>query len=454
MTVTAFGQANQLLRDGKLEEAVVAYRLAIEHNPNSYLSYQNLGETLGKLGRLDEAVEMYRWAVQFKPDAAWLHWELSQALQQVGRVEEAQERHQQALKIDPKLCQLSLTGVYSLDTANGSLLNSPAPSGTASDLLKQSQEKIRQFHNKHLGERCVIIGNGPSLNEMDLSFLKHEICFGTNKIYLGFERWEFSPTYYVAVNPFVIEQSVDEIGKMSCPKFIGNRGISYFDPTDDIIFIKTFPSPGESFSKRPDVGSNEGCTVTYVAMQLAYYMGFNEVILIGVDHHFVTQGTPHKAIVSEGDDLNHFDTNYFGKGVEWQLPDLENSEKSYRVAKKVFEESGRKIIDATVNGRCQVFPKQDYGLIFKEELDKQTGNSISEDNFKNNQKSASFAPVKTDYPSVKSTSCNNKSQKKTYDCVRETDLLKILHETQELLQEYYFKYDKLKNQKGVYTPSV
>ncbi|MEI2418989.1 6-hydroxymethylpterin diphosphokinase MptE-like protein, partial [Arthrospira platensis SPKY2] len=239
---------------------------------------------------------------------------------------------------------------------------------TVTAILGRSQERIRQFHNKHLGQRCVIIGNGPSLNEMDLSFLKDEICFGTNKIYLGFERWQFSPTYYVAVNPYVVEQSVNEIRKISCPKFIGNRGIPYFDSGDDMIFIKTFPAPKESFSKRPDLGLNEGCTVTYVAMQLAYYMGFSEVILIGVDHHFVTQGTPHKAIVSDGDDLNHFDPNYFAKGLTWQLPDLANSEKSYRVAKKVFEDSGRKIIDATVNGQCQVFPKEDYRFIFKNYL--------------------------------------------------------------------------------------
>jgi glycosyltransferase involved in cell wall biosynthesis len=82
----------------------------------------------------------------------------------------------------------------------------------------------------------------------------------------------------------------------------------------------------------------------------------------------VTQGTPHKTVVSDGDDPNHFDSSYFGKGLKWQLPDLEGSEKSYRIAKQVFEESGRKIIDATVNGSCQVFPKQDYKLIFKESL--------------------------------------------------------------------------------------
>jgi hypothetical protein len=253
-----------------------------------------------------------------------------------------------------------------LSVESPSAVKTELDQGSISDMLQRSQEKIRQFHNKHLGQRCVIIGNGPSLNEMDLSFLRHEICFGMNKIYLGFERWNFSPTYYVAVNEFVIEQSVDGIRKMSCPKFIGNRGISSFNPTDDIIFMKTFPPPGEAFSKRPDMGLEEGATVTYVAMQLAYYMGFSEVVLIGVDHHFVTQGTPHKTVVSDGDDPNHFDSSYFGKGLKWQLPDLEGSEKSYRVAKQVFEESGRRIIDATVNGRCQVFPKENYRLVFSE----------------------------------------------------------------------------------------
>ncbi len=102
MTVTAFQQANQLLREGKLEVAVVVYRQAIEQNPQFYGAYQNLGETLGKLGHWEEAVEAYRRAVQLKPGAAWSNWGLSQALQQVGRLEEAQKVGDLAIEIDPK----------------------------------------------------------------------------------------------------------------------------------------------------------------------------------------------------------------------------------------------------------------------------------------------------------------------------------------------------------------
>jgi Glycosyl transferase family 2/Tetratricopeptide repeat len=105
MTVTVFQQANQLLREGKLEAAVIVYRQAIEQNPNSYLSYQNLGETLGKLGRWEEAVEMYGKAIELKPSAGWLHLNLSWALQQVGRLDEAQQTAEKAAKMEPKLAR-------------------------------------------------------------------------------------------------------------------------------------------------------------------------------------------------------------------------------------------------------------------------------------------------------------------------------------------------------------
>jgi hypothetical protein len=52
------------------------------------------------------------------------------------------------------------------------------------EFLNISNQRLLAFKDKHKGERCIIIGNGQSLNQMDLSFLKHEICFGTNKFFL------------------------------------------------------------------------------------------------------------------------------------------------------------------------------------------------------------------------------------------------------------------------------
>ena len=214
------------------------------------------------------------------------------------------------------------------------------------------------FRNKHLGERCVIIGNGPSLNKMDLSFLKDEITFGLNKIYLLRDKWDFEPTYFVSVNPLVIEQNIDDILKIPAPKFISHNGLPYVDNPDDVIFLQSVGEP--HFSSDVRNGLWEGYTVTYVAMQLAYFMGFKEVMLIGVDHYFKSAGPANAEVTSEGSDENHFHPDYFGKCVRWHLPDLDNSEVAYQLAKNAFEQDGRQIIDATLDGHLKVFEKANY----------------------------------------------------------------------------------------------
>lgn len=246
--------------------------------------------------------------------------------------------------------------------------------GQATDIqgaLRFSRERLGAFQNIHAGRRCVIIGNGPSLNKMDLSFLEHEICFGMNKIFLLFDKWKFRPTYYASVNPLVIEQSADEILKLPCPKFLSRNGFRFFDDPGDMNFINTHTR--WEFSLDPRNGLHEGWTVTFFALQLAYYMGFSEVVLIGVDHYFVTPGDPNKEVVSQGDDPNHFHPDYFGKGKNWNLPDLERSEQSYRMAKAAFEAAGRRIIDATFEGKLTVFPKADYRNLFYNTLSSSCG---------------------------------------------------------------------------------
>jgi hypothetical protein len=93
-------------------------------------------------------------------------------------------------------------------------------------------------------------------------------------------------------------------------------------------------------------------------------MGFDEVILIGVDHNFADKGTPNKTEVrtQERDD-NHFHPDYFPKGARWQLPDLVRSELAYALARQAFEQDGRRILDATADGKCPVFEKAHFASL-------------------------------------------------------------------------------------------
>ncbi|MCG7647564.1 DUF115 domain-containing protein [Alteromonas sp. Cnat3-28] len=219
------------------------------------------------------------------------------------------------------------------------------------------------YYNRHVGKRCVLVCNGPSLNKMDLGFLKHEIVIGLNKIYLGLRRFGFYPRYYVAVNKKVIEQSANEIADLASVKFISDRGkhLIVDDPLTNIIRTKDY---ARDFSFDIGDGVQEGYTVTYAALQIAFYLGFSKVVIIGMDHRFSYEGKPNEEKLHVGDDMNHFTTGYF-KGHKWDNPDLVNSERYYKIAKTVFEQNGREIIDATVDGACPIFKKMNYEQLFK-----------------------------------------------------------------------------------------
>ncbi len=228
---------------------------------------------------------------------------------------------------------------------------------------RESMRKMQEFENKFKDERCFIIGNGPSLRNTDLTKLKKEYTFGMNRIYLAFPEMGFFTSFFVSINDLVIEQTAVDIQQLKMPKFVSWRSHRWLQPSQDLYFLyTTYTEPG--FSKKATGRLWEGATVTFIALQLAYYFGFKEVILIGVDHSFTTKGKPNETVTSQGDDPNHFNSAYFGKGFRWQLPDLETSEMAYRMAKAAFEQDGRKVLDATVGGKLTVFPKVDYDRLF------------------------------------------------------------------------------------------
>ncbi|UCD43598.1 MAG: hypothetical protein JSV69_02065 [Chloroflexota bacterium] len=194
-----------------------------------------------------------------------------------------------------------------------------------------------------------------------------------NRIYLLFPELGFTTTYYLSVNDLVIEQCVEDILSLRIPRFLSWRSRDFIKtaladgrdlPVDPPLSFLHTTYTGPKFAHDASQRLWEGATVTYVAMQLAFHMGFKQVILIGVDHNFSTKGKPNTTVVSQGDDPDHFDGNYFGKGFRWQLPDLETSERAYVRAKENYLAANREILDATIGGKLTVFPKVEYSSLF------------------------------------------------------------------------------------------
>ena len=232
---------------------------------------------------------------------------------------------------------------------------------------RQSIRRLSALKDIHKGKRAFVIANGPSLKQTDLSKLKNEFTFGMNRIYLMFPELEFSTTYLTMVNDLVIEQTASDLAALSPPKFIAWRSHSHFPRDLPMTQLPTFlytsyTGPGFSTDVRGRVW--EGATVTNVTLQLAFHMGFQQIILIGVDHNYTATGKPNTTVVSEGDDPNHFSPSYFGKGFRWQLPDLETSEIGYAMAREAYQKAGREVLDATVGGKLTIFPKVNYDSLF------------------------------------------------------------------------------------------
>jgi len=211
--------------------------------------------------------------------------------------------------------------------------------------------------DKHLGEIAILMCNGPSLNKVNFALIKSHTIIGLNKIHLGIKRFKISPRYYVAINRLVIQQCYQAIKTMPCIKFLPMELFAegYLPPPPLSYFLKT-ENPTEHFHEDISLGVNQGSTVTYVALQIAFFMGFSKVIIVGMDHRYHFSGRPHEQREFTGDDVNHFDPSYF-RNQQWNNPDLATSEESYRVARWKFESAGRRIIDCTIGGACDVFQK-------------------------------------------------------------------------------------------------
>lgn len=237
--------------------------------------------------------------------------------------------------------------------------------------------ELAQFYNRFQGQRCFIIGNGPSLNRHDLSLLENEYSFGVNSFYYKTRESGFRPTFYVVEDSSVMKENIEEIRAYEAPfkffptiyrKLHPKGPNTFFFEMNRGFYEKTSPNYAvPRFSTDATKVLYCGQSVTYINLQLAYFMGFTEVFLIGMDFDYVIPDS-HKrtgdVLLSDTDDPNHFHKDYFGAGKTWKDPKLDRVLMNYRMADLAYSAVGRKIYNATIGGKLEVFDRVDYeGLL-------------------------------------------------------------------------------------------
>jgi tetratricopeptide (TPR) repeat protein len=90
-----------LHKQGRLEEAVRQYQLALKINPAHLMAHNNLAAVFFQQGRLEEAIAHYQVALRARPDYAKAHGNLGACFFNQGKVDEAIAEYRRALKLDP-----------------------------------------------------------------------------------------------------------------------------------------------------------------------------------------------------------------------------------------------------------------------------------------------------------------------------------------------------------------
>lgn len=242
----------------------------------------------------------------------------------------------------------------------------------------RSQIELLSLKNKYKGNRCFIIGNGPSLRIEDLHCLKDEITFASNKIFLSYEKTQWRPTFYCSEDLLVLKQNKEEMLQLENSLFFfPYLAYPYMKNKKDTLFYNRVvigntenplarnDFPGFSF----DIieGVNWGSTIVYTQLQFAVYMGFKDIYLLGVDFDFKL---PNKKVknyyISEGE-TNHFHKDYRKKGEKWYQPNLDVQLRSFKEAAAAISSSPINIYNATRGGKLEVFPRVLFDEIISQE---------------------------------------------------------------------------------------
>lgn len=225
----------------------------------------------------------------------------------------------------------------------------------------RSRATLQSLQNAHQGGDMAILATGPSLLETDLSPYAVMPQIGLNRLYLASDTLAVRPQYHVVANDLLAAQFAEELSALDGMKFLPWTSRHHFPADESSLFLNFVDSiefAPEELLRRVPVGA----TVTIAAIHLAFWMGAQRVFLLGVDHRYELQEheeglDPHAIAERRAPDTNHIHPDYFGRGTQWQMPDLAMSERAYANARDYFDVHGRKILNATPGSRLEVFER-------------------------------------------------------------------------------------------------
>lgn len=235
------------------------------------------------------------------------------------------------------------------------------------------------FRDRHKGRRCFVLGNGPSLNQQDLSLLRDEITLVTNNFYrhpVLRETWQ--PGYYFLSDPLYFDGTtvgLEEFSKMthaisSAPFFVPHYARSFVDatsalPADRTYYMATCGGTEEKWQETPDLTKTipGAQSVVQLAIMVAMYMGCSPIYLLGLDHDWLSHGGQHLDFYSEAKAENQPQGNLPGWTYRSMMEAMLTMWNVYEMLARIARHEGIQIINSTRGGFLDVFERQSYESI-------------------------------------------------------------------------------------------
>lgn len=232
---------------------------------------------------------------------------------------------------------------------------------------------LAAYKGKYTGQRCFLIGNGPSLRAEDLTKLHEagEITFAFNRVYNIFDQTPWRPTFYISQDEKMLAGCVNVVNNLELPvKFVPIQLNWWHDiRAEGAVYFNMLHQEAEDagdFAFSDDIarGIYNSSTGMYTAAQMAAYMGFSEIIFIGVDHHFRISQNSNGQIVVDNTVKDYFSDKYNEDKDNLYIPNTEKSTLTYVAMKNHCDKRGIRVRNATRGGKLEVFPRVEFDSLF------------------------------------------------------------------------------------------
>ncbi len=217
-------------------------------------------------------------------------------------------------------------------------------------------DSLESFKDLYKDQRAFVACNGLGLNDIDMSKLEGEVVIALNK---GYMKEDMPITFLVTADKRIEKNFGKEIAAVPTIATFSNN----------VEGVTNYKLGWNTFSKDVTRGIRLGHSVTVVALQIVYHMGFNPVYIIGMDHHIKYDNVEKHTNMeysNRGKDTNHFTEDYYEPGVKFRYQNLGAVAKSYLEARKVFEADGRVLLNASTQTKlsADIIPRIKFDEIF------------------------------------------------------------------------------------------